>query len=138
MKRTLFIASHSTLASGMADALKLFAGDNSNILTLNAYVDNKPIKEQISKIFSGFADDEEVIVLTDLLSGSVNQELFSYRNRQHTQIITGMNLALGLAVLLEPSDQYLTSSRINELVKQAQENLVYMNEYSVEASDDDE
>ena len=138
MKRTLLVASHSTLASGMTDALKFFAGDDSKIITLNAYVDNKPIAGQIKYIFNRFSDDEEVVVLTDLLAGSVNQEMYKYRERPHTQIITGMNLALGLAILLEPADKYLTATRINELIKDAQNNLVYMNEYTAEVSDDDE
>jgi len=138
MKRTLLIATHSTLATGMAAALKFFAGEDANIITLNAYVDNEPIKGEIKDIFSHFADDEEVVVLTDLLAGSVNQEMYPYRNRPHTQIITGMNMSLGLAVLLEPTDHYLAATRINELVKDAQNNLVYMNEYAPEVDDDDE
>ena len=138
MKRTLLLASHSTLASGTAEALRFFAGEDAAILTLNAYVDNQPVDQKIKTIFDQFDSDQEVIVLTDLLAGSVNQALYPYRTRAHTHIVTGMNLALGLAMLLEPTGDYMTPERVRHLVQDAKDNVVYMNEYTPEVSDDDE
>ncbi|WP_372756801.1 PTS sugar transporter subunit IIA [Lactococcus lactis] len=116
MKRTFVIASHSTLAAGMTAALKFFAGDDANIIELNAYLDNKPIGETIQEIFAERSEDEEVVVLTDLLAGSVNQNFFNYKNRPHTHIFTGMNMALGLSLLLEPTNDYLDVDRIRSIV----------------------
>lgn len=138
MKRTFVIASHSTLAGGMTAALKFFAGDQLNIIELNAYLDNAPIVETIENIFAERAADEEVIVLTDLLAGSVNQNFFPYVKRAHTHVITGMNMSLGLQLVLESADDYLTASRIHELVLEAQKQIVYMNEFAAEVDEDDE
>ena len=138
MKRTFVIASHSTLAAGMTAALKFFAGDDANIIELNAYLDNKPIGETIQEIFAERSEDEEVVVLTDLLAGSVNQNFFNYKNRPHTHIFTGMNMALGLSLLLEPTNDYLDVDRIHHIVSEAQANLVYMNEFQAEVAEDDE
>lgn len=66
IKRHIVIASHSTLAQGMANALKFFEGDNLKLTVLSAYVDNKPIEGQIEEIFDQFDKEDEVIVLTDL------------------------------------------------------------------------
>lgn len=138
MKRTFVIASHSTLAGGMTAALKFFAGDAISIIEMNCYLDNEPIDGKITEIFDGFSEDEEVIILTDLLAGSVNQTFCRYLNRQHTHLFTGMNMALGLALLLEPAENYLTIARAQQLVTEARENLVYMNEFQAEVDEDDE
>ena len=82
--------------------------------------------------------DRDVIVLTDMTAGSVNQKFFRYRTRPHTHIISGMNLPLALGVTMEPTDQYISDSRIDALIQEAKNAIVNVNEIQVEADDDDE
>ena len=138
MKRRLLIATHSTLAEGFTNALMFFAGDEIDVTYLNAYIDGKPIDEKINSFFSTLNDQDELIVLTDLLAGSVNQNLYKYISREHTHILTGINLALALSLVLESANDYLTKERINQLVNSSRENIVYMNEFQAEVDDDDE
>ncbi|MCE2138718.1 PTS N-acetylglucosamine transporter subunit IIBC, partial [Streptococcus thermophilus] len=74
----------------------------------------------------------EIVILTDMLAGSVNQQFFNYRMRPHTQIISGMNLPLALAIALEPTDHELTDHRVCDLITQAQESIVSVNQMSIE------
>lgn len=138
MKRRLLIATHSTLAEGFTNALMFFAGDGIDVTYINAYIDGKPIDEKINSFFSTLNDKDELIVLTDLLAGSVNQNLYKYISREHTHILTGINLALALSLVLESANDYLTKERINQLVNSSRENIVYMNEFQAEVDDDDE
>ncbi|AAS08560.1 PTS sugar transporter subunit IIA [Lactobacillus johnsonii] len=138
IKRHIVIASHSTLAQGMANALKFFEGDNLKLTVLSAYVDNKPIEGQIEEIFDQFDKEDEVIVLTDLLGGSVNQKFFPYINRPHTHLITGMNLSLAMAITMEPVDGYLMPEKIQSIVSDAQSQVKYVNELANSADEDDE
>lgn len=138
MKRRFLIATHSTLAEGFANALKFFAGDDIDVTYINAYVDGKPIDEEIDSYFSTLKDEDELVILTDLLAGSVNQKLYKYISREHTHILTGTKLALALSLVLESADGYLTNESINGLVKASRENIVYMNEFQAEVDDDDE
>lgn len=138
MKRRLLIATHSTLAEGFTNALMFFAGDEIDVTYINAYIDGKPIDEKINSFFSTLNDQDELIVLTDLLAGSVNQNLYKYISREHTHILTGINLALALSLVLESANDYLTKERINQLVNSSRENIVYMNEFQAEVDDDDE
>lgn len=138
IKRHIVIASHSTLAQGMANALKFFEGDSLKLTVLSAYIDNKPIEGQIEEIFNQFNKDDEVIVLTDLLGGSVNQKFFPYISRPHTHIIAGMNLSLAMAITMEPVEGYLTSEKIQSIVSDAQNQVKYVNELAAESSEDDE
>ena len=115
-----------------------FAGDEIDVTYINAYIDDKPIDEKINSFFSTLNDKDELIVLTDLLAGSVNQNLYKYISREHTHILTGINLALALSLVLESANDYLTKERINQLVNSSRENIVYMNEFQAEVDDDDE
>lgn len=139
MKRHYVIASHSTFAAGMANALKFFAGDDLELTVLTAYVDNKPIDDQVKDIFKDIPSDDEVIVLTDLMGGSVNQKFFPYAFREHTHIISGMNLSVALAVVMEPVNGYIDAERIEAIVDEAKDQLVYVNSVARnQAGDDDE
>ncbi|APX71333.1 PTS N-acetylglucosamine transporter subunit IIBC [Companilactobacillus allii] len=137
MKRKLILASHHKLADGLADTLDFITGGVAKVETLSAYMDNDPIENKIKDLMDE-PEDTEIVVLTDMTAGSVNQKFFSYRTRAHTHIISGMNLPLALSLAMEPTDQYLTTSKVEELISQAKEAIVYVNTMQVEVDDDDE
>lgn len=138
INRHIIIASHSNLAKGMKDTLEFFAGDKLKITVLTAYVDNVPIDETIKSMFENIDSDDEIVVLTDILGGSVNQKFFLYINRPHTILLTGMNLSLALAITMEPLDSYISPEKTKELVLDAQKQIKYENEISTLVSEEDE
>ena len=138
MKRHIVIASHSTLAKGMTEALKLFEGNDLEITTLSAYVDNKPIENQIKEIMEGFPEDDEVVIMTDLLGGSVNQKFFPYVMRPHTHLIAGMNLPLAMSITMDTSIDYLTEADINKFISDSQDQIKYVNAIAMSSDEDDE
>jgi len=137
MKRKIILASHHKLADGMADTLNFITGGLVDLSVLSAYMDNDPIENKISELMDE-SSDTEIVVLTDMTAGSVNQKFFSYRTRPHTHIISGVNLPLALSISMEPSDKYLTQERVEKLISQAKESIVYVNTMQVEVDDDDE
>lgn len=138
MQRQIVIASHGQLAAGMAHTLAFISGEHDNIQIMTAYTDNQPIEEQVTKIMANFAANDEVLIFTDLLAGSVNQKFFPYHTRAHTHLFTGMNLPLIMALVMEPDQTYLTTDRIHMLLQEAKDQLAYVNDISVEADDEDE
>lgn len=81
MKRILVTASHHKMADGLKDTLNFVSGGVQETIALSAYLDNQPVEEAVDELMKGFAEEDEVIVLTDLTSGSVNQQFFRYRNQ---------------------------------------------------------
>lgn len=136
--RKIIIASHFKLAEGMKQTLEFIAGPKDNVQALSAYVDNKPIEKEISTLLEEASADDEVIIFTDMLAGSVNQKFFPYKERPHTHIITGMNLPAVLAITLTPEDEYLSEDRVRALISEAKDQLIYVNDIKTEMSDDDE
>lgn len=138
MQRKIILASHHRLADGLKDTLNFISGNTKSdeIVSFSAYLDNTSVEEEVKTLMSKFSSKTELVVLTDMTAGSVNQLFFLYRERPHTHVISGMNLPLALAFLMEPNQNYLTEDRIREILKEAQEAMVYVNDIKVD--DDDE
>lgn len=126
------------MASGLKSSIEFLAGEQDNLMALDAYVDGQAIDQKIKELFASFPKETEVLIFTDLLSGSVNQKLFPYRLREHTHLITGMNLPIVLSTVLKPSESYLSNEEMRSLVEEARTSLVYVNELNLEQGGEDE
>ena len=99
---------------------------------------NRPVEEAVDEVMDGFEGEDEVVVLTDLMVGSVNQKFFKYRTRPHTHIVSGMNLPLAFQIAMEPQGKYITEERMKEIIETAKEELKYVNEVSNDEDEEDE
>lgn len=102
MKRHLELASHGHLASGALSALKILVGNKNNISAMDCYVDNSfDLQKAVEKVISDHKE-EDLILVTDLFGGSVNNEFMQYLT-DNIFLIAGMNLPflLELAVNLD-------------------------------------
>lgn len=131
-------ASHHRMADGLKDTLEFISGGIQETIALSAYVDNRPAEDAVEELMNGFAEEEEVIVLTDLTSGSVNQQFFKYRSRPHTHIVSGMNLPLAFQIAMEPKGEYITTERMREIVEESRQELRYINEIADDGDEEDE
>ncbi len=131
-------ASHHRMADGLKDTLEFISGGIQETIALSAYVDNRPVEDAVEELMNGFADEEVVIVLTDLTSGSVNQQFFKYRSRPHTHIVSGMNLPLAFQIAMEPKGEYITTERMREIVEESRQELRYINEIADDGDEEDE
>lgn len=132
----ILIVTHFNLAEGFKDSLRYFIGDEVNkITTINAYVDNDDPKDKI-KAFVEENPDEKLIIFTDILNGSVNQYTIPFLDNERVFVITGINLP----TLLEASmfSDHTTFEDFKNLEAQAQNSIVFMNNYEVPAFDEDD
>ena len=88
--RRFVIGSHHLLAHGLRDTLE-FLTCKENIIDISAYVDDTDAEEQIAQVFASIAPEDEVIIMTDMLGGSVNQKFCPYMT-EHRHLISGINL----------------------------------------------
>ena len=126
------------MAEGLKDTLAFVSGGAQETIALSAYVDNQPIEEAVEILMNGFADEDEVVILTDLTSGSVNQQFFKYRNRPHTHIISGMNLPLAFQIAMEDQDDYISVERMREIVEESKNEMKYVNDIADDGDEEDE
>ncbi|MFV0381051.1 MAG: PTS sugar transporter subunit IIA [Breznakia sp.] len=134
--RKILIASHSMLADGMKKTLEFLTSMN-NVYSISAYVNDTPLIDQIEEFKKLLNKDDELVILTDMQGGSVNQA-FCFLMNEHTHLICGVNLSLALAIALYPGDERLSSDKIESIVESAQCQIKYMNSFSLENDEEDE
>lgn len=93
------LGSHGTLASGMQSSLNILVGNMNNLTVIDAYVDGMNVTKKFEDFFAGVGEGEQVIMLSDLYGGSVNQLMYQYLARPNTKLISGVNLALVLELV---------------------------------------
>ena len=132
--RHVIIASHHRFAEGLADTLE-FIGGVENMRAVCAYVDETPLEEQVAAAFASVAPEDEVLVLTDILQGSVNQAFAPYIS-DRVFLVAGGNVALCLELAL--SAEPLSTEIISAALEQARSAMVLVNTYAAEVGEDDE
>lgn len=135
--RNFIIMSHGKLALGIKDTLEMFVGKKNNISYIAAYVDDKKVSDMVNPIISKLSKEDELIIFTDLLGGSVNSEMMHYLNRPHTHLIAGANYGLILEMVLQTSE-YLTKEEIEEMIQKFRNQMAYVNNIVPQKEEGDE
>lgn len=113
MERKLVLASHGKLASGIASSLELICGSNQLLETLDCYLtENFDLDHEVSRIMERY-QDYELIVVTDLFGGSVNNAFLAHIQRPNYYLVTGMNLPF----LVELTMQIQTAGSLPALIE---------------------
>lgn len=138
MRRFIF-ASHHKLAYGLKDTVDFLTGSTKAIYDINAYLDDetKDIDTVVAELFASFDDEDEVVVLVDMMGGSVYQKFYPYMSDK-VHIICGMNLPMALSFVLVPEDECLTSEKVEQVLMDCKNQLVYVNKIAVSVDEDDE
>lgn len=138
MRRFIF-ASHHKLAYGMKDTVDFLTGATKIIYDINAYVDDetKDIDTVVAELFASFDDEDEVVVLVDMMGGSVYQKFYPYMSEK-VHVICGINLPMALSLVLAPEDERLTSEKVEQVLMDCKNQLVYVNKMAASVDEDDE
>ena len=110
----IFLSSHGHMASGIKSSLDILIGNTDKITVFDAYVDERNVKDVLDSFYETVSEDDEVLLLSDLYGGSVNQVMFTYLNRPNTRLVSGVNLALVLELAIKET---ISDSELEELVE---------------------
>ncbi len=116
----MFLSSHGYLASGMQSSLEILCGANSRLTVFDAYINQETVQEHLDVFYETVSENDEVILLSDLYGGSVNQVMYTYLGKPNTRLIAGVNLALVLELSVRES---ITDEELSSLVEQSREML---------------
>lgn len=107
----------------------MVVGKNEDISTLCAYTEDVPdLKAGVQQFFSTLHSQDEVIVITDISKGSVNNEFISYLQDQRLHLISGLNLPLLISLILESPDISDTKELIRTAIRDAKDTIQYYND----------
>ncbi|MBS7009536.1 PTS sugar transporter subunit IIA [Anaerostipes sp.] len=127
MKKRLLIATHSTFAEGIKNAMELVTGRQDSVSTLCAYTDNmSEVETPVREIIEGLGPDEELIIATDIFGGSVNNEFMKYLTEKNIHLVAGVNLPL-LFELVSSLNTADTKTAVETAINNSREQIRYCN-----------
>lgn len=124
--RKFLIATHGHLATGIKSSLDIIIGATDNVFLIEAYIEeNKGIEAELEAIVKGLQPQDELVVFTDLLGGSITNQVLRYTQGQPVHVVSGFNLALLIEVLMAdvqtPAAEVIESAIVN-----AREQIAYV------------
>lgn len=140
MKKIIF-ASHHLMAQGLKDTVQYVMPQLDQIETICAYMDNQPVEQQFKDALGNINEQDEYLIFTDMLGGSVNQEAIKYLSYPNVYLITGMSLPIVLSVILTVNScEKIDESMIRNALEDAKGQTVYVNDTlkNVGVDEDDE
>ncbi|MBA1434132.1 PTS sugar transporter subunit IIA [Bombilactobacillus bombi] len=130
--RQILLASHSKLAEGMMKTIEMFFGKQNNLYYLCAYTqEDYDLKAEIEQFLNTINKDDEIIVITDLFGGSVNNQFFQILQNKLIKkfyLISGMNLPLLLTLLTDIDNDKPINLIIRNAVSKAQQSIIFDND----------
>ena len=135
MAKQIVIATHALLARGFEEALRLIYNPADNVHVICGFTEAPNPGEAFDEIFAAFSEDDIVIVMTDLVGGSVNNQIAERLRDKKFFLISGINLAV-LLELACCSEQDLNEDYIRKVVALGKENLVFINDKLKENTQD--
>jgi fructoselysine and glucoselysine-specific PTS system IIA component len=127
MMRKFLIATHGAFARGIKSSLDIIIGPMENVFIIQAYLEeNKSIGEELDKILQQSGDRDEWVIFSDLLGGSITNQVLRHDLGKKAHIITGFNLPLLIEILLADTEGSLPEI-IETAISQAKEQIVYVN-----------
>jgi fructoselysine and glucoselysine-specific PTS system IIA component len=125
--RKFLIATHGTLANGLKSSLDVIAGPQDNVFFIQAYLDNiDSIQGELETLLKNRDPHEEWIIFTDLLGGSITNQVVRFASGEYVHIIAGVNMPLLLELVL--SDPAIpVEAVIEDILTKAREQMVYVN-----------
>lgn len=123
----LVLASHGYLAEGMKNSAQIIVGKSAEIYTICAYVEERvTLESQIDELFDSFSEDDEIIVVTDIFGGSVNNEFVQRLQNRRFWLVSGMNLPLIIQLTMVEGDNCISES-IAEALEAGKEMICFCN-----------
>jgi fructoselysine and glucoselysine-specific PTS system IIA component len=125
--RKFIIASHGNFSSGIKSALDIIIGEMENVYIIDAYVDgNNTIEEALNTILINLQAKDELVVFSDLMGGSVTNQVLRFALKENVHIISGMNLPLLIDIILADAGTPIETV-IENGISIAKEQVVYVN-----------
>ena len=110
----------------MKNSSQIIVGKTAKIYTICAYVkEGITLESQINELFDSFPEDDEMIVVTDIFGGSINNEFMIRAQEGGYWLIAGMNLPLVLSLWYETEN--LTEKQLETNISEASEGIVLCN-----------
>lgn len=135
--RKFLITAHGSFSSGIKSSLDIIIGDTANVFVIDAYVDsNRTIENDFTAILASLQPEDELIVFSDLMGGSITNQILRNGLKENVHLVSGMNLPLLIDIIMADPGTPVTDV-IDIGISNAREQVVYVNKLINKESDHD-
>lgn len=131
----VFLATHGRMAEGMKSTIDVLTGGSPKLTYYNAYVDESCLRDRLEEFYKTVTGEDQVILISDMYGGSVNSEMYLFARRPNTMLVTGVNLALLIGILM--SGDEITRDMLKMLIAQSREAMKVV-EWEPEAEEEEQ
>lgn len=132
--RYIVLMSHGRMASGIKNTVELITGTHENLISYDAYVDgHNDVKKFISDLLEKHVKDE-IILVTDVLGGSVNNEALMFNSYSNVYVISGMNAPLVINLII--SDEVDTRELIQRSIFESKDMIQFLQKVEANGEED--
>ena len=137
MDTYIIVATHGKFAEGIVNSAELIMGKIKDIEAINCYCEEDVSANQIieKKVKEFDYANKHLLVITDLLGGSVNNEFMKYINEYPFILIAGLNLALLLEIIMRRD--HLNQEEIDEAIEKSKHYTICCNTLDICEEDND-
>lgn len=137
MEKRIVVATHGRFSEGILTSMKMIIGDQVPVECITAYVDSGTDYQELFRRTVAENDyaTTELVVLTDVLGGSVNNEFTKLLDEYPFHLVCGLNLALLLEIAVCPADTI--AEQLPSIVEQAREGIALVNDHVERAAEAD-
>lgn len=121
----VLIVTHAELAEGFKAAIEFTTRSSSHITCMSCFTAVPDPEAEVERYFAALSEEDEVVVLTDLMAGSVNQIFIRQMEKRRFHLLTGINLPLALEVAL--ADRFCYED-IQKAICTARDGIRYVND----------
>lgn len=121
----IILASHGLLSAGMKDTVSMILGELPNVYAVATTRDEtESVATAAKRLLESFDSNDHVFILTDVMGGSVNNEMLSLlAEYPDLNVICGMNLSLVLNLALLTDT--LAKDEVQNIIEQSKEQIIY-------------
>lgn len=135
--RKFLIATHGKFASGIKSSLDMIIGAQDNIFVLDAYTENNvPIQDHLDDILKKIEIGDELVVFTDIMGGSITNQIIQRINSSNAHIVSGVNLPLLIEVVLSDPNEDLQKI-LDDAIENAKTQIVYVSKLITKQTQND-
>jgi mannose/fructose-specific phosphotransferase system component IIA len=127
MSKQIVIATHALLAKGFQESLNFIFKPEDPIHTICAFTEVSDPGKAFEELFDTFSEEDTVVVLTDLVGGSVNNLIAERLQGRDFYLISGINLAVLLEIACVPEEN-LNEDFIRKTLEQGKKGIVFIND----------
>lgn len=137
--RKILIATHGEFAGGLKQTMNFVLGENEKVGVLSAYTTpDFDMDREAASAVAEMEDGDELIVLTDVLGGSVANAFSGQLSHPGVYVLAGVNAPILLAMVPMLESAVDTEELIQQGIQAAREGCVFINDLMKQVSEESE